>query len=52
MAKEAAVSGAQGDVLAMLASRALEFVRDGAIVGLGTGRAATAFLHALAARVK
>ena len=52
MAKEAAVSGAQGDVLASLASRALEFVRDGAIVGLGTGRAATAFLHALAARVR
>jgi ribose 5-phosphate isomerase A len=52
MAKEAAVSGAQGDVLASLASRALECVRDGAIVGLGTGRAATAFLHALAARVK
>ena len=46
------MSGAQGDVLASLASRALEFVRDGAIVGLGTGRAATAFLHALAARVR
>jgi ribose 5-phosphate isomerase A len=36
----------------MLASRALEFVRDGAVVGLGTGRAATAFLRALADRVK
>ncbi len=44
--------GAQGDVRAGLATRALEFVREGAIVGLGTGRAATAFLHALAARMR
>lgn len=44
--------GAQGNALAGLATRALDFVQDGAIVGLGTGRAATAFVHALAARMK
>ncbi|MFQ5961594.1 MAG: ribose-5-phosphate isomerase RpiA, partial [Candidatus Methylomirabilales bacterium] len=44
--------GAQVDVLASLATRALEFVRDGAVVGLGTGRAATVFLRALADRVR
>ncbi len=43
---------AQDDTLASLAARALEFVRDGTVVGLGTGRAATAFLVALAARVR
>lgn len=32
--------------------RALEFVRDGARLGLGTGRAATAFVRALGARVR
>src|SRR5262245_54121605 len=31
--------------------RALEFVPDGGVVGLGTGRAATAFIHALGERV-
>src|SRR3990172_8943535 len=35
-----------------VATRALEFVRDGDVVGLGTGRAATAFVHALGAAVK
>ena len=35
-----------------IAERALELVRDGDVVGLGTGRAATAFLHALAGRMK
>ncbi|MBI2462576.1 MAG: ribose-5-phosphate isomerase RpiA [Candidatus Rokubacteria bacterium] len=40
----------EGD-LARLAARALELVRDGDIVGLGSGRAATAFLRALAERV-
>ncbi len=30
-----------------VATRALEFVKDGDVVGLGTGRAATAFVHAL-----
>jgi ribose 5-phosphate isomerase A len=39
-------------VLTAVATRALEFVRDDSIVGLGTGRAATAFLHALGARVR
>ncbi|MEE9522714.1 MAG: ribose-5-phosphate isomerase RpiA [candidate division NC10 bacterium] len=46
------MAGPQGDVLENLAARALECVRDGTVVGLGTGRAATAFVHALAARVK
>lgn len=41
----------EGD-LARLAARALELVRDGDIVGLGSGRAATAFLRALAERVR
>lgn len=39
-------------VLAALATRALEFVEDGNIVGLGTGRAATAFVRALGRRVQ
>lgn len=34
------------------AERALEFVKEGQVVGLGTGRAATAFVEALAARCK
>jgi ribose 5-phosphate isomerase A len=34
------------------AERALELINDGCVVGLGTGRAATAFLHAVAARCK
>jgi len=38
--------------LAAVAARALEFVTDGLVVGLGTGRAATAFVHALGARVQ
>jgi len=37
--------------LAALAERALGFVHDGALVGLGSGRAATAFVTALGARV-
>ena len=36
----------------MIAERALEFVKEGSVVGLGTGRAATAFIRALGARVK
>ena len=40
-----------GDPLATLATHALGFVRDGAVVGLGSGRAASAFVRALAARV-
>jgi len=34
------------------AQAALEFVKDGATLGLGTGRAATAFVRALGARVR
>ena len=34
-----------------IAERALEFVKDGDVVGLGTGRAATAFVRALGAHV-
>ena len=37
---------------ASVAAHALEYVKDGNIVGLGTGRAATAFVHALGAAVK
>ncbi len=37
--------------LEQLASRALRHVRDGALVGLGSGRAASAFIRALGARV-
>ncbi|HVO26650.1 MAG TPA: ribose-5-phosphate isomerase RpiA [Candidatus Margulisiibacteriota bacterium] len=39
-------------ILAAVAARALAFVHDGAVVGLGTGRAATAFVEALGERVK
>ena len=38
--------------LGALAERALGFVEDGAVVGLGAGRAATAFVRALAERVR
>jgi ribose 5-phosphate isomerase A len=34
------------------AERALDHIADGAVVGLGTGRAATAFVHALGERVR
>ncbi|MFQ5899138.1 MAG: ribose-5-phosphate isomerase RpiA [Candidatus Methylomirabilia bacterium] len=40
------------DSLALLAARALEFVQDGTVVGLGSGSAATAFLHALVVRIR
>jgi len=35
-----------------IADRALEMISDGSIVGLGTGHAANAFIHALGQRVK
>src|SRR5688500_6761209 len=35
-----------------IAEKALEFVRDGAVLALGTGRAATEFVHALGDRVR
>ncbi|MEX0676060.1 MAG: ribose-5-phosphate isomerase RpiA [Pirellulales bacterium] len=38
--------------LRAIAERALEMVPDGSAIGLGTGHAATAFLHALAERVR
>lgn len=38
--------------LTALAAKALEFVPDGARVGLGTGHAAEAFMHALAQHVR
>jgi ribose 5-phosphate isomerase A len=38
-------------ILAALAMRALESVRDGAVVGLGSGRAASAFVRALGRRL-
>ncbi len=38
--------------LTILAERALEFVRDDTLVGLGAGQAASAFVRALAARVR
>ncbi len=40
------------DPLAALATHALDFVKDGDVVGLGSGRASTAFVHALATRVR
>jgi len=44
---------ASGDpVLELVAERALAFVDDGATVGLGSGRAATAFIHALGERFR
>lgn len=46
------LAGTEGEALASLAARALEFLREGAVVGLGSGRAASAFLCALAARVR
>jgi len=43
--------GTSPNPLRAIAERALEFVSDGAVVGLGTGHAATAFIHALGDRV-
>ena len=36
----------------LIAQRALEFVQDGQVIGLGSGRAATAFVQALGRRVQ
>jgi ribose 5-phosphate isomerase A len=38
--------------LRAIAERALELIPDGGVIGLGTGRAATAFIHALGERVR
>src|SRR5260221_1867161 len=35
-----------------IAERDLDMIADGSVIGLGTGHAATAFLHALAERVQ
>lgn len=40
------------EAFATLAAHALELVPDGARIGLGSGRTATAFIHALAERVR
>lgn len=47
-----ALAPAHADSLALLAARALELVRPHSVVGLGTGRAAEAFLGALASRLR
>lgn len=49
---EVRVPDAEDPTLSLLAARALEYVRDGTGVGLGSGRAATAFIRALAERVR
>jgi len=46
------VSVAADPALQRLAARALELVPDGALVGLGAGRAARAFVHALGERAR
>lgn len=38
--------------LCLIAQRALEFVPEGSSIGLGTGRTATAFIQALAEKVR
>jgi len=45
-------TASENPVLARVAARALELVREGSTIGLGTGRAATAFVHALGQRVR
>jgi ribose 5-phosphate isomerase A len=42
----------QDEAKILVARRAVEFVRDGMVVGLGTGTTATAFIRELAAHVK
>jgi len=44
--------GQSDPILERVAARALEFVADGAVVGLGTGRAATVFVEALGEQVR
>jgi ribose 5-phosphate isomerase A len=46
------MTDADSDLLDALAARALDLVRDDVVVGLGAGRAASAFVRALAARVR
>ncbi|MEX2224612.1 MAG: ribose-5-phosphate isomerase RpiA [Candidatus Rokuibacteriota bacterium] len=51
MASTPACAGPDQGSLERLAARALDHVRDGALVGLGSGRAASAFVRALGGRV-
>jgi ribose 5-phosphate isomerase A len=44
--------GADPETLGRVARKALEHVSDGMLLGLGTGRAAEAFIHALGERVR
>jgi ribose 5-phosphate isomerase A len=46
------MTATSGDSMTALATRALDFVEDGDVVGLGSGRAAEAFVRALATRVR
>lgn len=50
--RAARVEPSAEDELALLAERALEFVRAETIIGLGSGRAASAFVRALGQRVR
>lgn len=52
MERDTPLAREQEKALASLAERALGLVRDGAIIGLGSGRAATAFVRALVSRVR
>ncbi len=54
MKRQQAHSGGSGAAQSpqSVATRGIEFVRDGDVVGMGTGRAATAFIHALGSAVK
>ncbi len=47
-----APSGPRPEDLARVAQAALRYVADGMLLGLGTGRAAEAFIHALGERVR
>ena len=41
-----------GDPQGAIARQALDYIQPGMVVGLGTGRAATAFIHKLGERVQ
>ena len=45
-------AGSNPEILGRVARRALDLVVDGMLLGLGTGRAAEAFIHALGERVR
>lgn len=50
--KDLSKGGSDDPAIAAIAARALEFVQDGARVGLGSGRASHAFIKALGAHVR